>query len=66
MGGEREDDGGNGVHEAGEHDLERVDPLELVVEGEAEDREQQDPLGGAEIAAIDPLANTPTVAAGPA
>ena len=43
-----------------EDDLERVDPLQVVVEREPEDREQHDPLRGAEVAAVDPAANTAT------
>ena len=41
------------VHDPGEHDLERVDALQVVVDRDAEDREQQDPLRGAEVAAVD-------------
>ena len=53
VGDEDEHDAGDEVHQAGEHVLQRVDPLELLAQRQAQDAEQQDPLGRAEVAAVD-------------
>ena len=44
---------GDAVDEAGEHVLERVRALQVLRQRDTEDREQQDPLRGAEVAAVD-------------
>ena len=54
VGGEDEDDSRDEVDQPGEDHLDRVEALELVVEAEAEDRQHHDPLGRAEVAAVDP------------
>ena len=53
VGGEHEDDAGDEVDQAGEHDLERVDALQVIVERQRQDGQQQDALSGAEVAAVD-------------
>ena len=50
---EYEDDRGDEVHEPGEHVLDRVEPLQLLVEEDPEEGHQQHALGGAEVAAVD-------------
>ena len=57
---------GDDVRQAGEDVLDRVDPLQVVVQGEPEDREQHDPLRGAEVAAVDAGSVDAASAAGPA
>ena len=52
MGRDHEDDARDEVDEPRRDDLDRVDPLELLVEGEPEDGEHEDPLGRAEVAAV--------------
>ena len=54
VGGEGEDHPGDPVGEAGEHVLQPVRPLQALGQGDAEDAEQEDALGGAEVAAVDP------------
>ena len=44
---------GDAVDQAREHVLQRVRALQVLRQRHAEDREQQDPLGGAEVAAVD-------------
>ena len=53
VGHEDEDDRRDAVDDAGEDVLERVDALQVVVDGQPEDGEQQDALRGAEVAAVD-------------
>jgi hypothetical protein len=51
--GEDEVQAGDAVDDRREHVLQRVGALEVLRQGDAEDAEQQDPLGRAEVAAID-------------
>ena len=44
---------GDAVRQAREHVLQRVRALQVLGERHAEDPQQQDPLGGAEVAAVD-------------
>ena len=56
---QHEHDAGDEVHEASQHDLERIQPLQLFIQRQAEDREHQDPLRGAEVAAVHAAAEHP-------
>ena len=54
LGDEDEEHGGDAVDERGEHVLERVEPLQVLVgDRDPHEREQDDPLRRAEVAAVD-------------
>ena len=66
VGGKYEHDSGDEVDQPGQDDLYRVQALKIVGDRQAQDGQDQDALGGAEVPAVDASGEHATVASGPA